>query len=324
MLRLQEREGRRERESCKVLITTCRYGCNEISCSNETPAGCNVALKPSGGEPQDQRGSCGLLPAVEPFYRKLNSCCSTYDVHFLFLDFLVHLYDSHQRETCNIKNGLRSDSAIVLGGTLLAGIETTRTFVLNYSGAVGVVDTLIQRGATAEGEKWRTRQTVGSRAAAATAITWSLNERLRIADNVDKGCARRVSTIQYRNPPPTQETLGGEARLYVHYHVSSATQSAGRLFGLFAKYSMDVIQPYEISSRKLFGAFPRDFPHQPPPQPPRGFSAVAMNPLFLLTTTKGEPYGLPIGHGFTRDAKSDQKETLKYTSNYERINKSNS
>lgn len=61
------------------------------------------------------------------------------------------------------------------------------------------------------------QQTVGSRAAAATAITWSLNERLRIADNVDKGRARRVSAIQYRNPPPTRETPSGEAHLYVHY-----------------------------------------------------------------------------------------------------------
>ncbi|KYN17117.1 hypothetical protein ALC57_10602, partial [Trachymyrmex cornetzi] len=157
----------------------------------------------------DDAASSYNINSQSPGPCKLNSCCSTYNVHLLFLDFLVHLYDSHQRETCNTKNGPRSDSAIVLGGILLAGIETTKTFVLNYSDAVDVVDTLIQRGATAEGEKWRTRvnagQTAGSRAAAATAITWSLNERLRIADNVDKGCARRVSTIQYRNPPPTRD-----------------------------------------------------------------------------------------------------------------------
>lgn len=44
------------REGREVVITTCRYGHNEIPSSNETPAGCNVAPEPSGGEPQDQRG----------------------------------------------------------------------------------------------------------------------------------------------------------------------------------------------------------------------------------------------------------------------------
>lgn len=33
---VRARESGRERESCKVVITTCRYGRNEISCSNET------------------------------------------------------------------------------------------------------------------------------------------------------------------------------------------------------------------------------------------------------------------------------------------------
>ncbi|KYM98440.1 hypothetical protein ALC62_10796, partial [Cyphomyrmex costatus] len=217
------------------------------------------------------RGNSARVNAYHPARAcrlvKIDSCCSTYDVHLLFLDFLVHLYDSHQRETCNTKNEPRLDPPIVLDGTPLAGIETTRTFVLNYSDAVGVVDTLIQHGATTEGGKWRTRvnagQTAGSRAAAATAITWSLNERLRIADNVDKGCARRVSTIQYRNPPPTQETLGGGARQPVYIkHVS--LQSKGRtLFGPFAKYPVDVIHPYEVSLRKLFEVFPRDFLHRP-------------------------------------------------------------
>ncbi|TGZ46727.1 hypothetical protein DBV15_11678 [Temnothorax longispinosus] len=283
------RESGRERESCKVVITTCRYGRNEISCSNETPAGCNVALEPSGGEPQDQRGSCELPRTVEPFYR----VCSTYDVHLLILDFLVHLDDSHQGETCNTKNEPRSHLPIVLAG-LLSRDRTTRTFVLNYSDAVGVADILIQRGAR-RGTKVENEANCGITCSSATAITWSLNERLRIADNVDKGCARRVSAIQYRNPPPTRETPGGEARLYVHYW---------RCPSPLAKCLVAVIHPCKVSPRKLFEAFPHDFPHRPPPPlPPGGFSAVAMDPLFLLTVpratnissipTKPHAYGGP-------------------------------
>lgn len=56
-----------QRVACEVVITEYRYGRNEIPCSNETPAGCNVVLEASGGEPQDQRGFCGISRTTEPF-----------------------------------------------------------------------------------------------------------------------------------------------------------------------------------------------------------------------------------------------------------------
>jgi len=46
----RERERGRGREGYKVVITTCRYDRNEIPCSNETPAGCNVV-------PEGKRGN---------------------------------------------------------------------------------------------------------------------------------------------------------------------------------------------------------------------------------------------------------------------------
>ncbi|EZA54587.1 hypothetical protein X777_04871, partial [Ooceraea biroi] len=166
--KLQNATTVRPREGCKVVITTCRYGRNEIPSSNETPAGCNVVPQPSRGEPQDQRGSRGLPRAVVPFYR---------------------VSQDHAKPATR-KSEPRSD------------LDRSRRTPLAGSNGQNFHPELFRRG-------WRHRYfnpaLSGNRArerAAATAITWSLNERLRMAENVDKGSARRISTIQYRNPPP--------------------------------------------------------------------------------------------------------------------------
>lgn len=55
-MKLQNATAVCPRESWEVVITTCRYGRNEILCSNETPAGYNVAPEPSEGEFAGSKG----------------------------------------------------------------------------------------------------------------------------------------------------------------------------------------------------------------------------------------------------------------------------
>jgi len=61
--RLQNARTVRPREDCKVVITTCRYGRNEIPSSNETPAGCNVAPRTKQRRATGSKGFPGT-PAV--------------------------------------------------------------------------------------------------------------------------------------------------------------------------------------------------------------------------------------------------------------------
>jgi len=64
--RLQNARTVRPREDCKVVITTCRYGRNEIPSSNETPAGCNVAPRTKQRRATGSKGFPGT--PVVPFY----------------------------------------------------------------------------------------------------------------------------------------------------------------------------------------------------------------------------------------------------------------
>lgn len=55
-MKLQNATAVCPKESWEVVITTCRYGRNEILSSNETPAGYNVAPEPSEGEFAGSKG----------------------------------------------------------------------------------------------------------------------------------------------------------------------------------------------------------------------------------------------------------------------------
>lgn len=77
----------------------------------------------------------------------------THDIHLLLLYLLVHLDDPHQREPCNTKRisiVLKSSQALSLRRHTASFLLSpppprgSQTFVLNYSVAAGVADTLIR------------------------------------------------------------------------------------------------------------------------------------------------------------------------------------
>lgn len=78
----------------------------------------------------------------------------THDIHFLFLDLLVDFDDPHQRESCNRKRisivferlppNDRSVARLASNHEELSPRLRLKLLILNYSGAAGVVDTLIR------------------------------------------------------------------------------------------------------------------------------------------------------------------------------------
>lgn len=87
------------------------------------------------------------------------------------------------------------DPPIVLAG-LLSWDRMTRTFVLNYSDAVGVADTLIQRGATGRGGggRKRTRVNVGVSAAIALKQRVTMPVAARPSSDFPAESSRKLTT----------------------------------------------------------------------------------------------------------------------------------